>query len=329
MKDEVFITVGELAEHLNCPVLGDKNKKIYGISLYHESTEDTLTYIPPDKIDSIPEINAGAILTRSSIGLQLHRNYIITRYDPYLLLADAIKCFIAKGICNQHSEIDCRISDSAVVSGTVSVGKGTFVGDESVLVSGAVIGENVRIGNNCRIGANTVIGDNVVIDDNVSIGSCCCIGTENFEFCKKNNEWSKIPVIGSVHIHNNVIIGGNVVIEKGTIGTTEIGAFTQIENLVQVGHEVKIGKQCHIVACVAIAGWAEIGDNVEIYGQAAISNRVKVGNNSVLLARAGVDKVIKENSVVSGYPAQNHRQEMQFQAFLRRMFRTNMKERER
>lgn len=328
MKNKVYVTVGELAEHLNCPFLGDSDKKIYGIALYHESNENTLTYIPSDKIDIIPEVNASAILTQSSMGLQLHRNYIVTRHNPYFLLKDTINFMIEKGLYNQHNGNNFEISNSAVVSSTANIGNGSHIGNNTRIASGVIIGENVIIGANCSIGSNTVIGDNVIIDDNVIIGSCCCIGTENFEFCKYNQEWFKIPVIGSTHICNNVIIGGNVVVERGTIGTTEIGEYTQIENLVQIGHEVKIGKQCHIVACVAIAGWAEIGDYVEIYGQAAISNRVRVGDYSILLARAGADKDIKAKSIVSGNPAQNHRQEMQFQAFLRRLFRKNMKERE-
>ena len=100
------------------------------------------------------------------------------------------------------------------------------------------------------------------------------------------DEWRKIPAIGTVSIGNHVRISGNVVIEKGTIGKTTIGDFTQIENLVQIGHEAKIGIQCHIVSLVAIAGWAEIGNYVDIYGQSAISNHVKIGDHSILLARS-------------------------------------------
>ena len=321
MMENKFVTVQELAEYLNCNVIGDKQKRIYGIALMQDSTEEMLTYVPGRKIDDIKDIRAGVILTRAFVGLPLHRTYIITRHEPYELLADAINYLIDKGLYDIPSNEQPIIHNSAVIAQNVTLGDGTVIGKNTTVSSGVVTGQNVVIGNNCVIGANTVIGSNTVIGDNVIIGSCCAVGTENFEYCKEKQGWSKIPVIGNVHIHNDVIIGGNVVIEKGTIGTTVIGAFTHIENLVQIGHEVKIGQYCHIVACCALAGWAEIGDNVDIYGQAAVSNNVKIGNNAVLLARAGVDKTVRENTVVSGFPAQEHMKEMKFQAFLRKIFR--------
>lgn len=324
MDNRPYITAGELADYLKCSVLGDNDRKIYGIALYNESNDEMLSYVPYGKISEIKKISAGVILTRYSLGLQLHRNYIVTRKEPYFYLADTIQFMLEKGLYKTSNENEPIIASDANISSFVSIGNNSRIGNKTSISSGVVIGKNVTIGNNCAIGANSVIGDNTIIDDNVTIGTCCSIGTENFEFCKNNNSWFKIPVIGKVHIKNNVIICGNVVIEKGTIGTTEIGAYAQIDNLVQIGHEVKIGDYCHIVACVAIAGWAEIGNHVDIYGQTAISN-IKIGDNTVVLAKSGVDKNIKENMVISGFPAQEHKKELQFQAFLRRLFRNNMK----
>lgn len=320
-----YITVGELAKHLNCQMIGDSDKKIYGISLFKESTEDMLTYVPYNKINVISEVEAGAIITRASIGLPIHRNYIIVKNDPYEVLAQTIQFMLDKGMYDNLNYHKPEISSSSVIGDYVDIGNGSVIGDNTLLSSGVVIGENVQIGKNCVIGANTVIGSNCMIGDNVVIGACCSIGTENFEYYHTYESWIKIPVIGNVIISDNVRIGGSVVIEKGTIGTTVIGNDTQIENLVQIGHEVKIGANCHIVACTALAGWVEIGNHVTIYGQAAVSNHVKIGNHVVLLARTGVDKNIADKSIVSGSPAQSHKQEMRFQAFLRKLFRMNMK----
>lgn len=317
-----FITVGELAEHLQCPMLGDRDKKIFGISLYQESDADSLTYIPYDKIGKIEEIEAGAYLTKASIGLPLHRNYIVTRKEPYTVLAQTIQFMIDKQLYKVPSQEPPQISKQCKIGQYVSVGNGSVIQAGTVLAHGVVIGENVRIGENCEIGANTVIGSGTVIGDHTVIGACCNIGTENFEYEQTETEWIKIPVVGRVSIGSNVRIGGNVVIEKGTIGTTVIGSHTQIENLVQIGHEVKIGKHCHIVACVGIAGWAKIGNHVTIYGQAAVGNHVNVGDRTILLARSGVDKNIDDSQIVSGFPAQEHQKEMRFQAFLRRLYKS-------
>ena len=302
-----FITAGELAEHLKCELLGNKDKKIYGIALMHDSTEDTLTYVMSNKRDKINDISAGVILTTPSIGLPLYRTYIITNQEPYYFLNNVICYMIDKGLYCSDEKCKPVIADSAVISRNVVIG------------SGAVIGEH------CFIGANTVIGDNTVIEDNVYIGACCSIGTENFEFCKTEQGWSKIRSIGNVRICHDAFIGGNVVIEKATIGTTLIGAYTQIDNLVEIGHECHIGENCHIVACTALAGWSEIGNNVEIYGQAAVSNNVKIGDGAVLLARTGADKNIPDNMIVSGFPAREHKTEMRSQAFLRKLYEKSIK----
>lgn len=323
---KAFVTLREVAEYLNCKIIGDANKKIYGISLMNESTSDMLTYVPYSKIDHIADTSAGAILTRASIGLPLHRNYIITKSEPYDVLADTISYMIRQGLYAHNTDSLTEIDDTVIMDNCVSIGNGSVIGSDTIISHGAVIGENTIIGRNCIIGANTVIGSNSTIGNNTVIGSCCCIGTENYEYSRKADKWIKIPVIGKTVIGNNVHIGGNVVIERGTIGTTYIGDDTQIENLVQIGHEVNIGRNCHIVACTGISGWAKIGDNVSIYGQAAIGNHVTIGRNAVLLARSGVDKNIPDNAVVSGYPAQDHRIEMRYRAFLRKIFRLNKKE---
>ena len=302
-----FITAEELAEYLKCELLGDKDKKIYGIALMQDSTEDTLTYVMSNKRDKIKDIKAGVILTKASIGLPLYRTYIISNNEPYYLLNDVICYMIEKGLYGSDENCKPVIADSAVVSQNVVIGNGVVIGDR------------------CYIGANTVIGDNTIIEDNVYIGTCCSIGTENFEFCKTEHGWSKIRAIGNVRICHDAFIGGNVVIEKATIGTTLIGAYTQIDNLVEVGHECHIGENCHIVACTALAGWSEIGNNVDIYGQAAVSNNVKIGDGAVLLARTGADKNIPENTIVSGFPAREHKTEMRSQAFLRKLYEKSIK----
>lgn len=320
-----YVTVGEIAEYLECRITGDAQKKIFGISLMDDSTEDMLTYVPYKKIDMISNIRAGAILTQPSLGLPLHQNYIMTGKTPYSMLAKTIQFMKDRGIYGNISEKAPEIHETVDADSSVSVGNGTFIGNNTIISHGVVIGCDSHIGKNCIIGANTVIGDECMIGDNVVIGSCCCIGTENFEYFQSADKWVKIPVVGKTVIGDNVRIGGNVVIERATIGTTCIGADSQIENLVQIGHEVVLGRNCHIVACTGIAGWAKIGDNVSIYGQAAVSNNVHIGNNSILLARSGADKDIPENTVVSGYPAQEHKTEMRYQAFLRKLFRSDRK----
>ena len=145
---EFFITAGELAEYINCKILGDKGKKIYGIALMQDSTENTLTYVMSDKRDRIQDCNAGVILTTASIGLPLYRTYIFTNQEPYYLLNEVICYMINKGLYCNNENYKPIIADSAVISQNVAIGNGSVIGE------------------NCFIGANTVIGDNTIIEDN-------------------------------------------------------------------------------------------------------------------------------------------------------------------
>ncbi|MGB9856602.1 MAG: UDP-3-O-(3-hydroxymyristoyl)glucosamine N-acyltransferase, partial [Dictyoglomaceae bacterium] len=108
-------------------------------------------------------------------------------------------------------------------------------------------------------------------------------------------------------------------IDRGTLGETRIGKGTKIDNLVTIAHNVKIGKNCIIVGQSGVAGSSSLGDNVIMGGQSGVSDHVKVGNRVVIMARAGVTKDIPDNSVVSGFPARSHKEELKFQAILRKL----------
>ena len=167
--DKPYVTVGELAEHLGCQVLGNKNKKIFEISLYQDSNEDSLTYVPYQKINQIPDIGAGAILTKVSIGLPLHRNYIICKHEPHEMLPDVIAFLIEKGLYGCEISEKPMLSETSEVAETVSIQNGAIIGDHTILSPGISIGRNVKIGSHCVIGANTVIGDHCTIGNDVQI----------------------------------------------------------------------------------------------------------------------------------------------------------------
>lgn len=180
----------------------------------------------------------------------------------------------------------------------------------------AIIGQNVHIGafcyiGKCSIGANTIILNNVTIEDEVSIGenvhikNGARIGQTGFGFVKnEKGEWEKFPQIGNVIIQDNVEIGANTCIDRGALSSTTIGYGTKIDNLVEIAHNVQIGKNCIITGNVSIAGSCIIGDDVWIGPSVTINNGLKIGSNSFISMGSVIIKNVPPNSDVIGNPAE-------------------------
>jgi len=189
---------------------------------------------------------------------------------------------------------------NVVLGQNVRIGKNSTIGHNSIIES------NVRIGNNCNIGSNVII-KKTLIGNNVSILDGALIGKKGFGFFPNKNKNIKYPHIGMVLIGNNVEIGSNNTIDRGSLSDTIIGDNSFLDNQVHIAHNVKIGKNCIITAQVGFAGSSTIGNNVMIGGQAGVSGHLKIGNNVKIGGGSGVIKNIPANTKVMGYPAKDIR----------------------
>jgi len=195
------------------------------------------------------------------------------------------------------------IGKNCFIGANVFIGKETKIGDNNQILPGAVILDNVEIGCNNIIYPNCVIHENTIIKDNCVINSNAVIGSEGFGFIPDSGKWIKMPQKGGVILNNSVEIGTNTCIDRPSVGHTIIGEGTKIDNLVQIGHGVKVGRNCAFAAQVGIAGGAIIGDNVILAGQVGVTNRVKVGNNVIASSKCGIHCDIKSGEIISGFPA--------------------------
>jgi UDP-3-O-[3-hydroxymyristoyl] glucosamine N-acyltransferase len=185
----------------------------------------------------------------------------------------------------------------------------------------ASIGEGVGIGAHCRIGAHTslshaILGDRVVLHPGVRIGQ------EGFSFAHTKTGFLTIPQLGRVLIEDDVEIGANTTIDRGSVQNTVIGAGTRIDNLVQIGHNVRIGRCCVIVAQVGISGSTILEDYVQVGGQAAFTGHVRIGKGAQVGAQAGVIGNVDPGAIVLGSPAQPRRDFFRGVATLKRLART-------
>jgi len=291
------LSLKEIAALCNGSVKGDPGKKISGVNTVEAATGEELVFVVDSRhARKLEGSTAGAVLCRNgdlSIDIdQVHVN------DP--LLAFAI---IAERL-NPDSVAENGIAATAVIDPTASLGTGCFVADHVAIGENVVVGNNVRIESgtrierDCSIGGDTIIHQNVVIKRGTHIGSGCrlhpgvVLGADGFGLVKENNGWRRIPQLGKLVIGNDVDVGANTTIDRGSLGNTVVEDGVKMDNLIQVGHNVRIGantviaahtaiagstiigKHCEIGGCVGIMDHSEVGDNVKIGGGSVVSGRI-------------------------------------------------------
>ena len=208
---------------------------------------------------------------------------------------------------NSVKKIEELNFDNEIIHGhNVLVGENVKIGKNCSIGHNTIIEKNVNIGSDCSIGSNVIIR-NTIIENNVAILDGCIIGKKGFGFFPEKNKNFRYPHIGIVIIEDDVEIGCNNTIDRGSLSNTVIGRNTFIDNQVHIAHNVEIGKNCIITGQVGFAGSSKIGNNVKIGGQAGISGHIKIGNNVEIGGGSGVIKNIPDNSKVMGYPAKEIR----------------------
>ncbi|MDP2903793.1 MAG: UDP-3-O-(3-hydroxymyristoyl)glucosamine N-acyltransferase [Methylovulum sp.] len=204
-------------------------------------------------------------------------------------------------------DINVTLGDKLYIGPYAVIGENASIGDNSEILAGAYIGKNARIGKNCRIYPYAVIYDNVVVGDNVIIHSGAVIGADGFGYKFRNHQHVKVPQVGNVVIEDNVEIGANTCVDRGALGSTVIGAGSKIDNLVQIGHNNKIGN--HVILCgqVGVSGSCHIEDYAVLAGSVGIADHVTIGQGAVVMARSGVAGNISAGAHVFGSPAKDKR----------------------
>ena len=223
------------------------------------------------------------------------------------------------------------IHGSASIDGTANLAARVSVGPNAVVGAGATIRDAVRIGANCvvgdrvDIGAGTVLFPNVtvyadaVLGERVIVHAGTRIGVDGYGYVRKDGRHAKVPQVGGCVIEDDVEIGANCTIDRGSIGCTRVGAGSKLDNLVHLGHNVVIGRDSLVVAQVGVAGSTRTGEGVVIGGQAGLVGHLEIGAGAKIGPQAGVISDVAPGQVVSGYPARDHRSYLKAMATLMRL----------
>ena len=306
------LTLANLALRLNGNIVGDSEIKLNNIAKIEYAKKGDITFLSNKKyLPWLKKTKASLIIVNKDFDIKMYKslNFLCVE-DSYLAFNQLLQLF------NQVKKNQPEISEYSLVQKSSSIGKNVHIGNFSVIGNNCnisdsvVINENVTIGNNITIGSNTILNAGVRVYDDTKIGDNCIIhsnsviGSDGFGFAPNNNgEYIKTPQIGNVIIGNNVEIGSCTTIDRATIGSTIIEEGVKIDNLVQIAHNVEIGKNTVIAAQSGVAGSTKIGKNCQIGGQVGFSGHLNIGNNVKINGGSGVFSNLKDNSVVRGNPA--------------------------
>src|SRR5690242_1173948 len=283
------VPVSFIADLINAKIKGNKNTFASGINEIHRVKEGDIVFVDhPKYYETCLNSRATCIIINAETEVPEGKTLFIVDdpFEAYLKIVNHFKPFAPS---------KKMISDSVVA------------GKDSVIMPNVFIGNNVVIGDGCVIHPNVIIYDETVIGNHVEIHSGSVIGSDAFYFnTKKNREtwFKKMQSCGKVQIEDDVEIGANCTIDRGVSDVTLIGRGTKIDNLVHIGHDVIIGKNCLLAAQVGIAGGTILEDGVTLWGQVGVNKTISIGANAVVMGQAGVTSNIEGNKTYWGTPIQ-------------------------
>jgi len=307
-------TLEELAELTQSKLVGEKEKTVGSVNTLDKAEKEDVSFLAnPRYLDAMKQSNAGVICVEPMDSLPEGKNYLLCtnpsrtfQIIAELLLGDMKKTTFFEGI-----------HPSAVVHETARIGEGVTIGPNVVIDANVQVGENTKIlanvsvgphtkiGSNClfyqnvSIRENTIIGDRVVLQPGAVIGSC------GFGFTTdKTGKHHKLAQLGNVIIEDDVEIGANTTIDRARFQSTIIGRGAQIDNLVQIAHNVQVGDDSVIVAQSGIAGSTKIGRRVFLGGQTGIVGHIELCDGTMIASKGGVSKSITKPGLYRGEPVQ-------------------------
>ena len=309
-------TVSQIAAILGGSVEGDNDLSISAVAKIQDAGANALAFLSNPKYEKhIYTTKAGAVLVGNNFSPEKAIEATLIRVeDPYLSFTSLLEEY-ARILSFQKEGTE----EPAYISPTANVGENSYRGAFSYIGENCEIGSNTKIypqafiGDNCVIGKNTIIYPGVKIYEHTVIGNECIvhagavIGSDGFGFApKENGTYKAIPQLGNVVIGDNVSIGANTVIDCATFpgDSTRVSEGSKIDNLVQIAHNVEIGKNTVMAGQAGVSGSTTIGDNCIIAGQVGVVGHIKIANKTTLAAQSGISKsILKEGQIQFGSPA--------------------------
>jgi UDP-3-O-[3-hydroxymyristoyl] glucosamine N-acyltransferase len=304
MRFKEPVPVTEIGEMINAEIIGRQEGKATGINEIHKVEEGDLVFVDhPKYYKKCIESAATYIIINQVVDFPPHKTLLLVS-DPFEAYQTIVRHFRPFQPSSQ------AVSDSALI------------GDGTVVMPGAFIGNHVSIGERCIIHPNVVILDHCSVGNNCIIQAGTVIGSDAFYYNKKNDRavhYKKMLSCGKVVIEDNVEIGAGCTIDRGVSGDTIIGAGTKMDNLVHIGHDTLIGKNCLMAAQVGVAGATTIEDGVVLWGQVGVSKTLTIGAGAEIYAQSGVAASLEGGKKYFGSPVQDAKEKMKEFVWIKRI----------
>jgi UDP-3-O-[3-hydroxymyristoyl] glucosamine N-acyltransferase len=329
------VTVGDIAKLLGAELIGDARTLITGVSGIDGAQPGTIAFIENENLlETALGSSASAIIAPASIGAKvpacdrkkgLQGKPAVLTGNPRLAFAKVMEYLQPLDLpeVGIHPtaivEPDAYLGEGVTIREFCYVGKSAHIGDGAVLYPHVVVGNGAQIGNATILYPSVVINHHVHVGERVRIHSGSVIGGDGFGYVLDDGKHHKVPQIGTVIIEDDVEIGANVCIDRAMLGATRVGSGSKVDNLVQIAHNVQIGKNVILCGQVGLSGSVVVEDNAVLAGQVGLRDHVKIGKGAVLGAKSGVMNNIAAGEFVMGSPAVPQREFLKQEAAARKL----------
>jgi UDP-3-O-[3-hydroxymyristoyl] glucosamine N-acyltransferase len=317
------LTIAEVARIAEGQVeRGDPAQVVRGVAPLDEALPHHLSFVAEARYHPyIQASRAGAVLVARGAAIELPEGMAAIRVDdPRRALARILPALHPEPAPAPGVHPTAVVGEGAQIAASASVGAYAVLGEGVRVGERARIAAQVVVGAGCTIGADSVLHPHATLYGGVTVGERCIVhsgarlGSDGFGFVPEGGGLKKVPQVGGCVVGDDVEIGANTTIDRGSIGDTVIGRGTKIDNLVQIGHNCRIGRSVIIVSQVGISGSTKVGDGAVLGGQAGIQGHIEIGAGAKVGGQAGVIASVPAGVTVSGYPARPHREAMRVQA---------------
>jgi UDP-3-O-[3-hydroxymyristoyl] glucosamine N-acyltransferase len=299
----------ELAERLDCRLDGDGDIDIVRVAGIQDAAPGDVTFLANPKYEKLlPTTRASAVIVRENAPAAPCA--VLRARDPYLAFARAVAVFAPAwrpppGIHALASvATTAQVGTEASIGAFVAVGERTSIGERTVIFPNVTIYDGARIGSDCIIHSNVAIRERVSIGNRVILQNGVVVGGDGYGFVRRGDgTHEKIPQVATVVIEDDVELGANTTVDRPAVGETRIKAGTKIDNLVQIGHGVSVGRNVLMAAQVGIAGSTEVDDDVVFGGQVGVGGHLQIGRGAIAVGQSGVTNSLSPRAMVAGYPA--------------------------
>jgi len=312
------LTAEAIAAITGGKLIGDPSTTVTSVAPLDRAQSNQLTFLGDRRYaDSLASCSAGIVLISpelSDTAGSISSRVVVAKPMESMLKILPELYPVSQGTPQVMST--ARIGNGAQIGSRVSlgdyavIGANAVIGDDVVIGAHSVVGDGVRIGNGSRLFPHVTVYAGAQIGMRVVLHSGVRLGSDGFGYVFTGGVHAKIPHVGGCIVGDDVEVGANTTIDRGSIGDTVIGSGTKIDNLVQVGHNVRIGRLCLIMAQVGISGSARIDDGCVIAGQAGLGGHIMIGKGARIAGQSGVFGDVPAGEVWSGYPARPHRESL-------------------